>query len=208
MSQFSDHDMVAAVQRRDAAVLETMYHSCKDYFFTHASAIFTKDCVLDDVFQESLVHLWREIETHRIEIREGILCRWSDGRPQPMTCSLLTFLLAIAKRKNWEHLRRQQRQIPIAEERTLELLDHDRYVEPVVGPTDAELREQIVADAVLQMTERCRQILTLFYYEHRTLDEILMLRPENKTKQGLKTSKYKCMQRLRQQLHDKLSYFL
>ena len=70
---------------------------------------------------------------------------------------------------------------------------------------ETELRERVVSDMVLQMSDRCRQILTMFYYEHRTLDDILALRPENQSKQGLKTSKYKCMQRLREQVRERFA---
>ena len=63
----------------------------------------------------------------------------------------------------------------------------------------------MVADAVLGMSDRCRQILTLFYYEQRSLDEILAIRPENTSKVGLKTSKYKCMQRLRDVVKQRFS---
>ena len=88
-------------------------------------------------------------------------------------------------------------------DRALETLDRERYAEQPDEVSENDLRERVVADAVLAMTERCRQILTLFYFEHRTLDDILALRPENTTKMGLKTSKYKCMQRLREQVRSR-----
>jgi DNA-directed RNA polymerase specialized sigma24 family protein len=113
-----------------------------------------------------------------------------------MNCALRTFLLAIAKRKHWELLRKQNQMLFTDD---VSLLERERYGQSVADESDErETCERIVADAVLGMSERCRQILTLFYYEHRSLDEILTLRPENTSKVGLKTSKYKCMQRLRE----------
>jgi len=200
MQKWTDIDMVNAVLRHDNTWLERAYHDCKRYFASHAAAVFVDDANIDDVFQEALVHLWREIETRRIEIFEGRICRWSDGRLVPMTSSLLTFLMAVAKRKHWEQVRRQNRLQLFDTDRALETLDRDRYVEQPDEVSENELRERVVADAVLAMTERCRQILTLFYYEHRSLDDILALRSENTTKMGLKTSKYKCMQKLREQV--------
>lgn len=203
VQKWSDIEMVKAVLRHDNAWLERCYFDCKRYFSSHAGALFVDDANIDDVFQDAMIHLWREIETRRIEIFEGRLCRWADGRLVPMTSSLLTFLMAIAKRKHWELLRRQNRLQLMDSDRTLEALDRDRYSEQPDEFSETELRERVVADAVLAMSERCRQILTLFYYEHRTLDDILALRPENKTKMGLKTSKYKCMQRLREQVRSR-----
>jgi len=200
---WTDEQMVAAVLRRDNLLLERYYHDCKAYFLHHAAAVFVTEAHIDDIFQEALVHLWREIESHRIEMHEGRVCRWAEGQLLPMQSSLLTFLMAIAKRKHWELLRKQQRMLLTDNDRMLEVLDSDRYAEPTDAISERDQRERIVADVVLGMSPRCRQILTLFYYEHRTLDDILALRPENQTKQGLKTSKYKCMQRLREQIRER-----
>jgi DNA-directed RNA polymerase specialized sigma24 family protein len=196
MAKWTDRDMVVAVQQHNNVALERYYHDCKSYFQHHAAAVFVGDANVDDIFQESLIHLWREIETHRIELSENRVCRWIEGRLQPMTSSLLTFLLAIAKRKHWELLRQESPEILTDD---AALLDYERYAQPPADETEGrEMCERVVTDAVLAMSERCRQILTMFYYEHHSLDEILMLRPENTSKVGLKTSKYKCMQRLRE----------
>ena len=202
MVNWTDQEMVAAVMRRDNIVLERIYHDCKAYFRHHAGAVFVTEANIDDIFQEALVHLWREIETRRIEFSEGRLCRWVEGQLQPMSSSLTTFLLAIAKRKHWELLRKQQHLLLTDNDLMLETLDSNRFAESDTEQTEREMRERVVTDVVLAMSDRCRQILTLFYYEHRSLDDILALRPENQTKQGLKTSKYKCMQRLRDQVRD------
>ena len=196
MANWTDIDMVMAVQRHDNVALERCYRDCKSYFTSHAGAIFVSDELLDDIFQESMIHLWREIETGRICLSNGLVARVNDGELQPMNCSLRTFLLSIAKRKHWEQLRKQS-QIVLTDD--VSLLNSERYGSAPSDDTEAqEMRERVVTDAVLGMSERCRQILTWFYYEHRSLDEILAMRPENTSKIGLKTSKYKCMQRLRE----------
>ncbi|MCR4994451.1 MAG: sigma-70 family RNA polymerase sigma factor [Bacteroidales bacterium] len=198
MANWTDKDMVIAVQQHNNAALECYYHDCKNYFQHHAGAVFVGDANVEDIFHDALIHLWREIETRRIELSDGRVCRWREGTLMPMTSSLLTFLLSIAKRKHWEMVRKQQKLVFENTDSTLEALDCHRYSVSPENVEQNELRERVVADIVLQMSERCRQILTLFYYEHRSLDDILALRSENQSKQGLKTSKYKCMQRLRE----------
>ena len=200
MNKWTDKELVEAICRHDERMLERCYRDCKHYFVSHAGAFFVADTMVDDLFQESMIHLWREIETRRIEVRDGVVCRWNEGVAQPMTSSLRTFLMAIAKRKHWEQLRRQSNLVLTDD---VAQLDRGRYGEMPADVSEDEVRERIVADAVLAMSDRCRQILTLFYYEHRSLDEILSLRPENTSKVGLKTSKYKCMQRLRQTVRDR-----
>ena len=200
--KLTDVAVVESIQRRDNAVMETFYNRCHSYFHAHASALFIDETLLDDIFQDSMIHLWREIETRRIVVVEGKVCRMTQGTMQPMTGSLTTFLMSVAKRKHWELLRKQQHLLLTDNDLMLETLDSNRFAESDTEQTEREMRERVVTDVVLAMSDRCRQILTLFYYEHRSLDDILALRPENQTKQGLKTSKYKCMQRLRDQVRD------
>lgn len=199
--RWTDADMIAAVLSRDNVRLERIYDDCHSYFCRHAGAFFISEANLDDIFQDSLLHLWREIETQRIQIVEGVICRWSDGEAKPMTSSFKTFLMAIAKRKHWEQQRRQQTESldALAGIEAIDIIATARYGEQL-PEEDAEqaARERIVSDSILNMSPRCREILTLFYYEQRTLDDILMHREANTSKTGLKTSKYKCMQRLRE----------
>ena len=191
MKKWSDIEMVEAVTRQDVAMMERFYRDSKSYFRNHAGAFFLHDDQLDDIFQEAMVHLWREIETRRIVVCDGMLCRQ---------------VLAIAKRKHWEQLRKDSRLQLTDEPAVLDALDRSRMSDDDTEVKELqETREGIVADAVLAMSDRCRQILTLFYYEQRTLDEILALRSENTSKVGLKTSKYKCMQRLREQVKERFA---
>lgn len=206
MKKWTDIEMVEAVARHDVAMMERFYRDSKAYFRCHAGAFFLHDDQLDDIFQEAMVHLWREIETRRIEVCDGVLCRQVEGQAEPMTSNLFTFLLAIAKRKHWEQLRKDSRLQLTDEPAVLDALDRSRLSDDDTEVKELqETREGIVADAVLGMSDRCRQILTLFYYEQRSLDEILALRSENTSKVGLKTSKYKCMQRLREQVKERFA---
>lgn len=203
MKKWTDTQMVEAVAHHDAAMMERFYSDCKAYFKAHAGVFFVSDDHTDDLFQEAMVHLWREIETRRIQVIDGVLCRWIQDEPRPMTSNLLTFLLAIAKRKHWELLRRESHLVLTDDTAVLDNLGSSRHADSEAEASEAEeVRAQIVTDAILAMSDRCRQILTLFYYEHRSLDEILALRPENTSKVGLKTSKYKCMQRLRERVRQ------
>ncbi len=198
--KYTDAEVVEAVQCHNEAIIETFYHQCQNYFLGHAGALFIDESSIDDIFQETMIHLWREMETRRILVVDGQVCRMTSGVAEPMTSTLKTFLMAIAKRKYWEQLRRDQ-QYSTSD---LTAIDTLRYADRPNDISDAEVAEQVVADMLLSMTDRCRQILTMFYYEGRTLDDILSEREENTSKIGLKTSKYKCMNRLRQLVQDRL----
>jgi DNA-directed RNA polymerase specialized sigma subunit len=55
----------------------------------------------------------------------------------------------------------------------------------------------IIADCISRMSERCNQIISMFYYEEKNLDDILEALPSFKSKDALKTAKHKCMENLR-----------
>ena len=196
--------MISAVLGRDNSRLERIYLDCRSYFRQHAGALFVDNTDTDDIFHDALTHLWREIETSRIELRDGTICRWTDGEAKPMTCSLTTFLMSVAKRKHWELIRQREKTVSmdsLADPTAFDSIASERYGSATPEEQDEQsARERIVSDCILAMSPRCREILTLFYYEQRTLDEILVQRAENTSKMGLKTSKYKCMQRLREQV--------
>ena len=62
-------------------------------------------------------------------------------------------------------------------------------------PDESEIKLSIISDCLSHMQEHCRQILTLFYYELKTLDEILkQLHYINKD--SLKNAKCRCVNSL------------
>ena len=201
--KLTDADIVKAVQHHDNAVIAKFYRRCRSYFYAHAAAMFIDGSALDDIFQESMIQLWREIETKRIVVVDNAVARLSLGLVRPMTSNLTTFLMSVAKRKHWEQLRTSHQQ----QNADLCAIDTLRYAERPSDVDERELAEQLVADTLNQMTQRCREILTMFYYEQRSLDEILTMRPNNSSKEGVKTSKYKCMNRLRQLVQQKFQSY-
>ena len=65
---------------------------------------------------------------------------------------------------------------------------------------DKELKHQVVDDCVANLPARCKEILTLFYFKKKSLDEILQIRQENTSKDGLKSAKSKCMRQLEERI--------
>ena len=66
----------------------------------------------------------------------------------------------------------------------------------------------IIADIISQMSERCREILSKFYYEEKDLDTILSEVSTIDSKDALKTKKHKCMESLRKSAKDIYNRYL
>ena len=61
---------------------------------------------------------------------------------------------------------------------------------------------EIIADCLSHMPERCNQIITMFYYEEKGLDDIIKELQTFESKNALKTAKYKCMENLRKAVRE------
>lgn len=194
----TDSQAICEIQRRNERVTESFYNECKKYFMSSYKAVFTREDIKEDIFQQSFVKLWTEIETKRIFLDEdGTILRTDRrGKIRSLTCNLKTFLIDIAKNDYRDWLRNDRLDL----EDEFESFAHMIEVRSAVMPDDSTetLQEQIVANCVLELPPRCKEILTMFYYDNMSLDDIIQARGEkNTSKNGLKTSKYKCMETLK-----------
>lgn len=204
----TDAEYVRLIQDKHDKVTEEFYHLARRYFENSYHSVFSRMDLMEDIFQQSFVKLWTEIETGKIFVGENEeLFRYDrNGNIRKLICSLNTFLIDIAKNDYRSWLRNDR----LTLEEDFESFAHMEEVKSVVwGEESAEtLREQIVNSCILELPPRCKEILTMFYYQGMTLDEIIIARGEkNISKNGLKTGKYKCMESLKAKVRDTFSKY-
>lgn len=227
--EYTDCQIVAGIQRHDQVMEKYLFKKCQRYFDQNYSTLFVMERSLkDDIFQECFVKLWTDIETNRIHLGEdGTVWRTDrTGNDRPMTTRLHTFLMDIAKNVYRVWLRNEKEdllddvfpcsvdeehsfmdKVSIAEavwENTENIITSESdYFEQALSDGDQRGQmQEIVQIAIMNLSETCRDILTMFYYEELSLDEILLRRGENSSKDGLKTGKYKCMKRFEADVRD------
>lgn len=200
---YSDIDVVIGLQKKDRNVEDWFYKDAKVYFMEKFHEVFFDEDQRNEIFHDSVIRLWTQIENRKIAVVEGIMCRRDDkGLYQQMTCSLHTFLMAIAKNE-YRELIRNNKELYVdrffENDNYCDVSEHDEH-------SIAEFRYQIVDECIQQMAPRCKEILTMFYVEGKSLDEIMMARQDkNTSKVGLKTAKYKCMNSLRDKVTTKFN---
>lgn len=204
----TDIEFIEEISHGNANALEDFFNVCKNFFMPSYSKIFKRKDIKEDVFQQSFVKLWTEIENGRMfSGGDGFIYRYDKkGNVRQLTCSLKTFLIDIAKNDYRDWLRNER----ITLEEDYESLAHSVEVKSAVYQDDnpESLRERIVADCVFELPPRCKEILTMFYYDGMSLDEILRARGEkNISKNGLKTGKYKCMEYLKSKVREQYSRY-
>ena len=194
---YTDVEVVEGLQRHDRRMEEWFFRKAGRYFDDHFRDVFFDQDSRQEIFQNTFLKLWMEIDNGRISVMEDCVCRQQqDGTRRKMTCQLTTFLMAFA-RTEYREMVRSLREDPYAE--ILESMDSETLT---VATTDDEstdeLKTRLVDDCIALLSPRCAEILTLFYYKGMSLDEILEVRQDkNTSKNGLKTAKNKCMNTLK-----------
>ena len=201
--KLSDIEVIVGLQNHDKNVEKWFFNSFSSYFNLHFNQIFFDEDKRREIFQTAIIKLWTEIENKTIYVVEDKVCRISkrEGRRE-MTASLETFMMCFAKNEFRELLRN------IKEDNLEEILRSGKYVETPEDSQDdfsAEFLIQVVDDCIGRLSKNCVEIITMFYYEKKTLDEIMELRGgQNSSKDGLKTAKNKCMGFLRGNVRQQL----
>lgn len=205
---YSDQQVVEGLQNRDRRIEEWFYKAAKRYFDNCFNKVFFDQDKRQEIFQTAFLKLWTEISNGRISIQEQRICRQQkNGENKPMTCSLTTFLMAFARTEYRELVRN------IHEEYYDVLFDNAENAEVQTHLFEkaedvVEQKNQIVDECIGELSPRCAEILTLFYYKGMSLDEIMEIRSDkNQSKNGLKTAKNKCMNTLRERITNQFMMY-
>ncbi len=199
---YPDQALVLGLQRHNRQAEQRFYDQMRRYFDDHFTQLFFDLDSKEEIFQTALVKLWTEIENGKISVVEGQVSRQqADGQYRPMTASLSTFMITFAKNEFRELLRHADREAP------MEI--NDNAVHTVATEDDLEeIRLRVVDECIQGMSPRCLEIITLFYYQQKSLDEIMALRGDkNSSKDGLKTAKNKCMNTLRERVATQMNRY-
>lgn len=193
----SDAAFVTGLKGHDSAVQKKFYLHCKKYFSEHYRAVFfAPDHMREDIFQNTYLALWDNIERGKIDVRNGVVTGRED---KPLGCSLMTYMMSIARFKYKEVARQAERETRFSDlaERNSRAVQEFVSVCDWLHDDERMSKLEVISDCIAVMSERCRQILTLFYADELKLDEILAVLPTFTSKDALKTAKNRCLEKLR-----------
>ena len=189
--------IVDGVYKHDPKMGTALYEVCLNYFKEYFHPItYVNDYDRDDIFQNSLETLLGKIEKQKIYAEDGEL-KGKDGKP--FTGSLTTYFMGIAYLKYKEFFRVPPIgfAVDIDTGKTHQLVNDAGMYRDILYDDEENVTLSIIADCISKMSERCSQILSLFYYEKKNYDEILEIIPTYKSKNALKTEKNRCLNTLR-----------
>lgn len=192
---YSDAAYVKGVANRDERMASALYKHCKRYFDeNYRGVFFVGNEYKDEIFQEAFIALWEMIASEKIFVENGEL-KGKGGKR--FSAKLTTFFMSVAKRKYLEWVRKNN-PFETKEEDELQCwISEIDIISDLLFDNEDDVMFEIILDCISHMSKRCNEILTMFYYEEKNLDEIMKEIPDFKSKNALKTRKYKCMEELR-----------
>ena len=187
----TDIALVKGVFNGNKKIEAALYKHCRTYFANNFRGIFivNDEISQEEIMQDSFITLWENIERRKIYVEDGVL-KGKEGKP--FTGALTTYFMGIAKMKHKEYVRKNEVNRSSTKTDVFPLVDTDLFC----GEED-DVKHEIVSECISHMSERCNQILTLFYYKEKNLDEIMKILPTYQSKDALKTEKYKCVKSLK-----------
>ena len=188
--EYSDIKFVEGIRSGREDVQRRFYFRCQECFRKNSARYDITEEERKDLFQDSFVILWDKIGDGQIYTQGNKVYAVKRGGPAEVP-DLVGYFMRIVKNLYLETLRSRGRILEIPEEPDDELWWSD----------DCEvMRHTLTRQAVILLPRRCREILTMFYYQGMTLDEIMEERSANQSYNGVKTAKSKCLDILKVRL--------
>lgn len=133
---------------------------------------------LENIFQEAWVRLWQNVTSGRLTESD-------------LTASLSTYFNQIGY---YTYLETERKYKEVISNDALKMLD---FLEDDAEQLQKRIeRETFVDNAVSEMGSPCSQLLSLFYFERKSGEEIAEVMGYANT-DTVKTAKYKCVQKLK-----------
>ena len=130
-------------------------------------------------------------------MQDGVIAvynRLNDSSANPLTCSLSTYLYSVCK-NIWLNELRKKGKSPM-------MLEDESNVADLADSQEIEIlleKEQKIVSlekGLEKLGEKCRKLLKLFYYQKKSMEEIIRIVDLSNTN-AAKTKKYKCIQQLK-----------
>lgn len=207
--QQKEAKLVAGMYEGNRLAELELYEYCADYYYEKYRGVFyVPDEAVEEIFQNSFIKLWENIMCGKIYAENNIV-KGKDAKP--LNGSIRTYFMGIAKLKYLEWIREH----PFFADPETEMgkkirangFDEREYLDMLYGDSD-NIQLEIIADLMSNLPERCYEILSKFYYEGKDLNKILEEIPSIKSKDALKTKKYKCLENLREVANETYRRYL
>jgi len=183
-NQDKEDDILSHFHTREGMEVSKLYDTYRSLFVKYAVKYFSTDLsVIEDIYQESFLTLYKNI---------------INGKITTLKCSLSTYLFAIGKIKllNYEKGKKKYYEV--------DLNDHLLKTEIETEGSDWNKKQEIVYQMVREMPDPCRRVLSLYYWNRKSMREIA-LEMNYKNEQIAKNRKHFCLKSFKEKLIEKFN---
>lgn len=163
----SEQELFERIKGSDEKALEYLY---KKYYRMMTKLVITNSGTEEearDVFQDALIVFWQKAKSGNLV----------------MTAKISTYIYSVCQNLWRKELDRKKR------------LSNEEKDSPVSMDMETPEREKIIAKCLAQLGETCRKVLTYYYFDEMSMQEIADKLGFANTDTA-KTKKYKCKQKL------------
>lgn len=184
MTYKNDIELIAALKQRDRNAFKYLYKN-----YTRPIKHFVKtnggqDVDAEEIEQNVIVLLYEKIASGNFVLHEGT--------------KLSTYMFAVGKNM-WYKKGSINNRIKLEDEITEIAVEFD-FDELLDGSNQ---NEKIIIEALQNSDQDCKEILTMYYYDNKSMREI-SLNLGTISEENLRKRKYKCIQKLKKVLIDKI----
>lgn len=204
---YSDIDYISGILMQSHMVEKAFYLKCRQLFVRGTANYFgINDEDKGDILQDAFIILWSKIQTKEVFVSNDKVYALNHKGEVREVPELSGYFMRIVKNKYLEKQRMAGRMMTADVDAVGKGIGKGQSAQdpftPVFDDGEAVTRETIVMRCLMMLTPHCREVIRLFYVEGKSLDDILRMRGGIQSYKGLKTSKYKCLKKLKDHVHD------
>ena len=186
MTKESDQILFSALKDGSESAFKKVYQENRLPFFNFAIKYGIESHEAKDIYQDAYVAFYENIRR---------------GKLSELRSSISTYLMSIGKYMILDNLRKQQKKV-----RSEKVIAQVQAVDEEVGVLDIEREELNPRQLVLRryferLGEKCKKILTLFYYNKYSIKEIMEVGNYN-SENVVKSQKSRCLKTLKDAIRN------
>ena len=176
--QKSDDQLIIDFKNRDEESLAYFYKVNYQPFFSFASRYQLQEAELQDIYQDAIIAVYENALKGKLDVLQA---------------KLSTYLFSVAKYMIYKRKKD-------FENKNFDDLVIDIKIDIDENQEDNLLTNQLIA-AFSKLGQQCQEVLRLFYYEEKKLDEIAVILNYS-NKDVLKSQKSRCLKKLKEILSN------
>jgi len=179
MKNENTKNILELIRKGDKATLHKIYIDNRDIFINFSKKYGVNSYDAEDIYQDAILVLQKNVVM---------------GKVTDLNSSISTYLFAIGKYKIFQSFRENSK---LEYSDDIEISEKSFDYDVNLYPDNLTKQQRLLKISINKLGERCKEILTLFYYQGYTLDEITEILNYS-DKKVLKSQKSRCVKQLKE----------